>query len=85
MNHNINIEQCLWRNNLMYFSSCKGIVYTVNQGDSLYRISKMFQVPLEYLLKANPYADILNLKIGEAICIPTKVLFYKSLQMEYEK
>lgn len=66
----------------MYFSSCNGIVYTVNHGDSLYRISKMFEVPLEDLLKANPYADISNLQIGEAICIPKKVLFYKSLQME---
>ncbi|WP_066720738.1 LysM peptidoglycan-binding domain-containing protein [Clostridium sp. Marseille-P299] len=54
----------------MNYSSCHGIVYTVNNGDSLYRISEMFGVPLEVLLDANPYADVYNLQIGDTICIP---------------
>ena len=66
----------------MNFSSCNGIVYTVNHGDSLYRISEMFKVPLEDLLRANPYSEVYNLQVGEAICIPKMILFYRSQEME---
>ena len=49
---------------------CKGVVYTVEEGDTLYLISRKFRVPLGFLLKANPMVDIYNLQIGEKICVP---------------
>ena len=42
---------------------CRGTVYTVKEGDTLYLISRKFRVPLAFILKANPMIDIYNLQI----------------------
>lgn len=52
--------------------TCRGIVHTITAGDTLYRLSKMYGVPLEDIFDANPDADIYNLKVGEKICIPMR-------------
>ncbi|MDD6207646.1 MAG: LysM peptidoglycan-binding domain-containing protein [Clostridiales bacterium] len=52
-------------------SECKGIVYTISKGDTLYNISRKYQVPLAWILRANPYIDVYNLQVGETICIPS--------------
>ena len=52
------------------FDTCNGIIYTIKKGDTLYSISKRYNVPLAKILRANPYIDIYNLRIGEQICIP---------------
>ena len=49
---------------------CDGTIYIVRQGDTLYGIARMFNVPLEELMKANPGIDPNNLMIGQPICIP---------------
>lgn len=49
---------------------CRGIVYTIQAGDTLYALSKRFRVPLAMILRANPYIDIYNLQIGSRVCIP---------------
>lgn len=49
---------------------CRGTVYTVKEGDTLYLISRKFRVPLAFILKANPMVDIYNLQIGQQICVP---------------
>ncbi len=50
--------------------TCRGIRYVIRQGDSLYKISRIYRVPLALLLRANPYVDVYNLQVGEEICIP---------------
>lgn len=52
------------------FDTCNGIIYTIKKGDTLYALSNRFEVPLAKILRANPYIDIYNLKIGDQICIP---------------
>ena len=51
---------------------CNGIVHTVRKGDTLYSLSRQYNVPLVMILRANPYVDVYNLGIGMRICIPTK-------------
>lgn len=51
---------------------CNGMTYTVKSGDTLYAISRQYQVPLPLLLRANPEADVYNLQVGEKICIPVQ-------------
>ena len=54
----------------MNFNSCNGRMYTIQSGDTLYKISGMFGVPLALILRANPFTDIYNLQVGDTICIP---------------
>lgn len=50
--------------------TCNGIRYIIRQGDTLYKISRTFQVPLALILRANPINDVYNLQVGDEICIP---------------
>ena len=52
---------------------CHGFLHTVQKGDSLYRLSRRYHVPLWAILYANPYINIYNLQIGAEICIPRAV------------
>lgn len=52
------------------YQFCDGITHTVKKGDTLYGISRMHNVPLSMLLKANPYVDVFNLQVGDTICVP---------------
>lgn len=56
----------------MNYEYCNGYTHTIKQGDTLYEISRMHQVPLALLLRANPYVDVFNLQVGDTICIPGK-------------
>ena len=49
---------------------CEGIRHRIRKGDTLYKISKCYNVPLNMILKANEGVDIYNLKPGSTICIP---------------
>ncbi|WP_455718009.1 LysM peptidoglycan-binding domain-containing protein [Anaerosporobacter sp.] len=53
------------------FDSCRGIVHVIRRGDSLYSISRRYNVPLALIMRANPYVDVYNLQIGDEICVPT--------------
>lgn len=57
----------------MNFEHCNGEIYTIQRGDSLYSISKKYNVPLAMILWANPYSDIYNLQVGDDICIPRRL------------
>lgn len=50
---------------------CRGLVHIVASGDTLYRISKKYDVRLSDVMKANPYINVYNLQIGDEICVPT--------------
>lgn len=56
----------------MYYEEfvCKGKRYQIREGDTLYNISRREEVPLEWLLQANPYINVYNLQVGDWICIP---------------
>lgn len=55
----------------MNFERCNnGFVYEIQENDTLYQLSRRFSVPLVELMRANPYADVYQLKIGDTLCIP---------------
>ncbi|MFH0877303.1 MAG: LysM peptidoglycan-binding domain-containing M23 family metallopeptidase [Candidatus Omnitrophota bacterium] len=47
------------------------LTHTVQQGETLWRISKMYHVDLENVVTANRISDSSVLKIGQALVIPT--------------
>ena len=51
---------------------CNGMTHIVRQGDTLYQISRLYDVPLGVILRANPYVDVYNLQIGQEICVPLR-------------
>lgn len=57
----------------MRMEFCQGFLHTVRKGDTLYLLSRRYQVPLWAILYANPYINIYNLQIGDEICIPRKI------------
>ena len=50
---------------------CVGIVQTVVPTDTLYKISRQYNIELQAILKANPTLDPYNMQIGQKLCIPT--------------
>lgn len=53
-------------------STCKGFMYTIKQGDTLYNIAKTYGTTVEAIVKANPNINPNNLQIGQVICIPVE-------------
>lgn len=49
-----------------------GKTHIIQQGETLYRLSKMYDVTTDEICNANPGLSISNFKIGEAIVIPAK-------------
>lgn len=56
----------------MNYEYCNGHTHTIKRGDTLYALSRHYRVPLELLLRANPYVDVYNLQPGDTLCIPVK-------------
>jgi LysM repeat protein len=50
--------------------ACPGFLHTIEKGDTLYRLSKRYRIPLWAILFANPYVNVYNLQVGDEICIP---------------
>lgn len=57
---------------IMNYEYCDGMTHTIRQGETLYSLSRQYNVPLAIILRANPYIDVYNLQIGSTICIPVK-------------
>lgn len=49
---------------------CRGTLYTVKKGDTLYLIAKSYRISLNSLMAANPDIDPYNMRVGMKICIP---------------
>lgn len=50
---------------------CRGYVHVIEEGDTLYKLAKRYDVKLFDIMRLNPYVNVYNLQIGEEICIPT--------------
>ena len=51
---------------------CNGIVHTVKRGDSLYLLSRHYNVTINDIMRANSNVNIYNLQVGDQICIPVR-------------
>lgn len=49
---------------------CRGLIYKVEAGDTLYSISRRYDLRVRDLMRANPFVNVYNLQIGEELCIP---------------
>ncbi|MBE5956080.1 MAG: LysM peptidoglycan-binding domain-containing protein [Lachnospiraceae bacterium] len=49
---------------------CRGQVYKVQKGDTLYSISRKYNLRVRDLMSANPFVNVYQLRIGEELCIP---------------
>lgn len=52
---------------------CRGLIYKVEAGDTLYSISRRYGLKVRDLMRANPFVNVYQLQIGEEICIPLVV------------
>lgn len=49
------------------------IKYTIQCGDTLYSISRHYNVPINQIMDANPLVNVYDLNAGETICIPVSI------------
>ncbi|MFP4016655.1 MAG: SPOCS domain-containing protein [Halanaerobiales bacterium] len=50
------------------------VVYVVQAGDTLYKISRRYRTTVDALIQANPDIDSNNLRIGQKICVPSGII-----------
>lgn len=58
------------------YSRCDGMLHEIKARDSLYKVSRLYGIPLEDLMEKNPMTDVYNLTIGDKLCIPVKHVPY---------
>lgn len=63
-NRNMYCDLCMRR--------CRGIYHVIESGDTLYSLGKRYHVSVSDLMRANPYVNVYNLRIGEELCIPVR-------------
>ena len=49
------------------------INYVIRKGDTLYGISRHYNIPVEAIINANPFINVYNLEVGEVLCLPVGV------------
>lgn len=54
----------------MFFENLSCLIHVIQKNDTLYSISRQYNVSLSLILRLNPYAEVYNLQIGDEICIP---------------
>ncbi len=59
-------EQCRRR--------CRGTLHVIKAGETLYSISRMYNVSVSEIMRANPYVNVYNLRINDQICIPNNMM-----------
>lgn len=58
--------------NICTCTRCNGIVHTIKRGDTLYLLSRRYNVSVNDIMNANRNINIYNLRIGDEICIPIR-------------
>ncbi|MDI9508818.1 MAG: LysM peptidoglycan-binding domain-containing protein [Bacillota bacterium] len=46
------------------------LYYEIKQGDTLYSISRRYNVAVDNIIMANPFINVYKLQIGDRICLP---------------
>lgn len=52
---------------------CRGIVHVIKKGDTLYKLSRTYDVKVSDIIWQNPGVRIYNLQIGDRLCIPVRM------------
>jgi N-acetylmuramoyl-L-alanine amidase len=50
----------------------KGFFHTVKRGETLYRLSKLYQTPLKDMIRANSIRNVNRIRVGQRLLIPGK-------------
>ena len=58
------------RNQQTQRAGCRGLLYKVESGDTLYSISRKYDLKVRDLMQANPFVNVYNLQVGEELCVP---------------
>ena len=58
--------------NICTCRKCNGIVHTIKKGDTLYQLSRYYNVTINEIMRANANVNVYNLQVGDQICIPTR-------------
>lgn len=58
--------------NICTCRKCNGIVHTIKKGDTLYQLSRYYNVTINEIMRANVNVNVYNLQVGDQICIPTR-------------
>ena len=58
--------------NICTCRKCNGIVHTIRKGDTLYLLSRYYNVTINEIMRANANVNVYNLQIGDQICIPVR-------------
>lgn len=51
---------------------CRGVIHVVKKGDTLYKLSRVYDVTIADIIWQNPGVRIYNLQIGDRLCIPVR-------------
>jgi LysM repeat protein len=60
-------------NNMCNCKRCNGIVHEIKRGDTLYTLSRLYNVSVGNIMRENKGINPYNLMIGEKICIPMRI------------
>lgn len=58
--------------NICTCRKCNGIVHTIRKGDTLYLLSRHYNVTINEIMRANSNINVYNLQVGDQICIPVR-------------
>lgn len=60
--------------------SCPAVseIYTIQQGDTMYKLSQKYKVKLSALVRSNPHINPSSPLVGQTICIPKPLNTYRS-------
>lgn len=58
--------------NICTCRKCNGIVHTIRRGDTLYLLSRYYNVTINEIMRANSNINVYNLQVGDQICIPVR-------------
>lgn len=58
--------------NICTCRKCNGIVHTIRRGDTLYLLSRHYNVTINEIMRANSNINVYNLQVGDQICIPVR-------------
>lgn len=54
----------------MYLRQCSGMVHKVKSGETMYHLSRMYNVSIDELISANPDINVYNMQSGDEVCVP---------------